>query len=645
MVEQTENKMIYVVGSNPVFAFNIRFFAPSEIRCYLGETELVNGVDFTVEAKNDYSTGANVTLNTGTENVPVLPLGKRLAIMRVLPFVQQLNLPEYGKLPSEPVEYQFDKIIMICQQLREEVERCVKVAVASGESPESVIRMILGAKDMALDSASTAASAAAACSSAQLTIATIWAEITGDSASAEAAIDALKEAWEAAGSVKAAAEAGKASVNEASLAAVEYAKGQIGEAQNASVNVLSATTKSRKEELLALIAETVGAEGTVAAAVQAAQEAAEAAAEETGKIKSVSEAAQASISAAVTVADQKKQAAEAAANEAAAQAGAAGDSAAEAYSYITQTLANKNAAEAAKAAAESAKADAQAAAGSASDVANASVTAHNASVDAHPGTFVKCNGGGTVTGDLTLTGDGKGNLTASGSVKAGYMESSGNVKAANVETPGSIQSKSLYTNQIRMTEVTQYESLNIYGREADGTNTGCLRMTRSADGKSEVSVIVYDTDGSNVGSFAIFRGTDGVTSTWLSVCNGRATEIARCDWVQSQIAGGAPGYPNLSAAGDYTSAYNADASDYGWTATANGWILAYRRVEDTYVSYVIDGKAVGVSGGSSYDAGTCFVPIRAGQRFVCHKNTSVTNGAQQLGDAVSITGLIFYPNA
>lgn len=639
MVEQTENKMIYVVGSNPVFAFNIRFFAPSEIRCYLGETELVNGVDFTIEAKNDYSTGANVTLNTGTENVPVLPLGKRLAIMRVLPFVQQLNLPEYGKLPSEPVEYQFDKIIMICQQLREEVERCVKVAVASGESPESVIRMILGAKDMALDSASTAASAAAACSSAQLTIATIWAEITGDSASAEAAIEALKEAWEAAGSVKAAAEAGKASVNEASLAAVEYAKGQIGEAQNASVNVLSATTKSRKEELLALIAETVGAEGTVAAAVQAAQEAAEAAAEETGKIESISEAAQASISEAVTVADQKKQAAEAAANEAATQAEAAGDSAAEAYSYIAQTLANKNAAEAAKAAAESAKADAQAAAGSASSVANASITAHNASVDAHPGTFVRCNGGGTVNGDLTLAGDGKGNLTASGTVKAGYMESSGSIKAANMETPGNVSAYTVLANRIWMNAPAATGACDVYGRDANGGNIGCFRSYTDANGVRAAVMIVYDAAGNNVGSLGISHESDGSSSSWLSVCNGRPTEIARCDWVQSQIASrasGAPGYPNFGAAVDVTSSYNS-----GWTSDVNGWLFVTQ--DATNQALWINGKMV-----SRYyeerNKPEYFGPVRVGDRI-----ESATVGSADSYDSAKISArvrkMIFYPNA
>lgn len=360
-------------GEQKEFPIPFRFLKDGHIAVFHPKGLYASGTDYEVS-------GESVVFHTA-------PSGA-IAVLRMVPFVQESDYVPNGDVPAETLERNLDYLTMQTQELQEAVGRCVKMPETSEQTAEEWLaaweKMILGAKDMALDSASTAASAAAACSSAQLTIATIWSEITGNSASAEAAIEALREAWEAAGSVSAAAEAGKASVNEASLAAVEYAKGQIQESQEASIGVLSATTKSRKEELLALIAETVGAEGTVAAAVAAAQEAKEAAEAETGKIETISAAAQTSISAAVATADQKRQQAQAAATEAAAQAEQAGDSAAEAYSYIASTLANRNAAEAAKAAAEAAKADAQAAAGSASEAANASVTAHNASLNAHP---------------------------------------------------------------------------------------------------------------------------------------------------------------------------------------------------------------------------------------------------------------------
>lgn len=360
-------------GEQKEFPIPFRFLKDGHIAVFHPKGLYASGTDYEVS-------GESVVFHAA-------PSGA-IAILRMVPFVQESDYVPNGDVPAETLERNLDYLTMQTQELQEAVGRCVKMPETSEQTAEEWFaaweKMILGAKDMALDSASMAASAAAACSSAQLTIATIWSEITGDSASAEEAIKALQEAWEAAGSVKAAAEAGKASVNEASMAAVEYAKGQIQESQEASLGVLSATTKSRKEELLALIAETVGAEGTVAAAVAAAEAAKEAAEAETGKISGISEAAQTSISAAVATADQKRQQAQAAATEAAAQAEQAGDSAAEAYSYIASTLANRNAAEAAKAAAEAAKADAVAAAGSASEVANASVTAHNASLNAHP---------------------------------------------------------------------------------------------------------------------------------------------------------------------------------------------------------------------------------------------------------------------
>lgn len=117
MIETTTNKVVYVVADNPLFAFPIPFFAPSDIHCYLydgdNETELVRGTDFTVETQDDYSHGANVTL-LGT-----LVPGNKLTIAREVPMTQDVNLPEYGKLPTTALEEQLDKFIMICQQLKE----------------------------------------------------------------------------------------------------------------------------------------------------------------------------------------------------------------------------------------------------------------------------------------------------------------------------------------------------------------------------------------------------------------------------------------------------------------------------------------------------------------------------------------------
>ena len=104
MLETTSNKIVYEIKSDSkIFAFPIRFFQPSDIVCYLDNVELENGVDFSVETKTDYSSGANITLN-----IPV-SAGSKLAILRILPEIQETSLPEYGKLPSTSLEKQLDK--------------------------------------------------------------------------------------------------------------------------------------------------------------------------------------------------------------------------------------------------------------------------------------------------------------------------------------------------------------------------------------------------------------------------------------------------------------------------------------------------------------------------------------------------------
>ena len=393
MLESKNNKVVFKVGGEKQYAFPVRILQPQDVHCKLSENkkeiELQYGKDFEVLPQSNYDNGCMVKFNR------TLPYGETLVIYRENELTQELALPNHGKLPSEGLETALDKITMICQQFKEELARCVKVAATEGQKPEDVIAMLLGAKDMALTAAETSTNAAASASAANLSMQTIWAEITGNDASAQEALEALKQAFEAAGSVEAAAAAGRESVNAASLAAVQYAQGQIEESKDASLAVLSATTKDRKAELLALISETIGAEGAVAAAVKAAEAAAINAKESAYSIDAATQEALASVNAAVGVADEKRQEAQAAATEAKEQAEQAGDAAANAYTYIADTLANRNAsaqsAQSAAQSAASAQIAADAAAGAAGEAATTaaaqSITAHNNNVAAHSDLF------------------------------------------------------------------------------------------------------------------------------------------------------------------------------------------------------------------------------------------------------------------
>ena len=141
MIETTNNKVVYTVANNPVFAFPIRILSTSDVHCYLNTddtvTELVRGTDFSVESIGDYSRGVNVRL-LGT----LIP-GSKLTITRVVPMTQDVNLPTWGKIPSAALERQLDKIVMIAQQLRETLDRTLVFPQGDSEvSPEELRQQI-----------------------------------------------------------------------------------------------------------------------------------------------------------------------------------------------------------------------------------------------------------------------------------------------------------------------------------------------------------------------------------------------------------------------------------------------------------------------------------------------------------------------
>jgi len=138
MLENLNVKEQYVIASNPVFDFGVRFFSPGDIACYeynptTGvETELTSGTDYSVEEKTDYSSGAKVTL-LGTLNA-----GNVLTIVRTALPIQDVSLPNFGKIPSESLETQLDRGAAVQQQLHDTVQLTMRMpyGVSSGTTPE-----------------------------------------------------------------------------------------------------------------------------------------------------------------------------------------------------------------------------------------------------------------------------------------------------------------------------------------------------------------------------------------------------------------------------------------------------------------------------------------------------------------------------
>ena len=130
MVETTATKILYQVGTSRVFAFPIRFISPDDVRCYIsvnGNERQLAADEYSVEHKEDYSDGANVTLN-----INPLPSGATLAIVRECDIVQTVSFPINGKFPSTSNEEALDRLTMICQELAEKLGRTPSTPVTGG---------------------------------------------------------------------------------------------------------------------------------------------------------------------------------------------------------------------------------------------------------------------------------------------------------------------------------------------------------------------------------------------------------------------------------------------------------------------------------------------------------------------------------
>ena len=91
----------------------------------------------------------NFTVDTAAKTVkyPIggspLPAGKRLTLRREIPAQQELNLENQGAFFAEDVETQFDRLVLMIQQLAETLQRAIVVDVASDKKPEDLLLEIM----------------------------------------------------------------------------------------------------------------------------------------------------------------------------------------------------------------------------------------------------------------------------------------------------------------------------------------------------------------------------------------------------------------------------------------------------------------------------------------------------------------------
>lgn len=173
-IASTTSKVSYNgSGSTGPFPITFRFTKNADIvatkRSSAGiETVLTLTTHYTLTGAGDSSGGA-LTL------VTALAVGESLVIARVPGIVQEVDYVENSAFPAETHEGALDLLTMICQSLKEQIDRSVKVEISSTTSPSDLLAEL--ANDVA----------AAAASAAQADVARIAAELAETNAEAAAA--------------------------------------------------------------------------------------------------------------------------------------------------------------------------------------------------------------------------------------------------------------------------------------------------------------------------------------------------------------------------------------------------------------------------------------------------------------------------
>lgn len=150
MINYLVTKVIYEgdgVTQRFPFAFPFADVDDVKVLVYDGasQSETLLAADYFVDAH------AHVVLYPGyapgeekplAERPPLLAKGQKLVIYRRTPMTQMVDLGEKYPLPT--VERMPDKLTMIVQELREELDRCVKGGISGTKPPHVIVEQVPG---------------------------------------------------------------------------------------------------------------------------------------------------------------------------------------------------------------------------------------------------------------------------------------------------------------------------------------------------------------------------------------------------------------------------------------------------------------------------------------------------------------------
>lgn len=153
-VSSTDNKLVYVGDdTTTIFPYNFKIFEEAHLNVILiitateAETVQVITTDYTVSGV-DVEAGGNVTMVTAPAST------EKLVIKRVLPLTQGTDLVDNTAFSLEVLEENYDRGIMIDQQLQESINRATLVGIANSSGYQ--LPLPVGDKHIAWNSAANA---------------------------------------------------------------------------------------------------------------------------------------------------------------------------------------------------------------------------------------------------------------------------------------------------------------------------------------------------------------------------------------------------------------------------------------------------------------------------------------------------------
>ena len=135
-VASTRNKVTYS-GNGSTRSWPFSFNVPDASYMHVIITNSDGG-------ETTLSSGYSVDLDASTVTYPVddlqdpLAEGNKITLMREVPITQDMDLMNQGNYDAESLERAYDKLTMIAQQLKENIDRAITVSVSSADDDKLV---------------------------------------------------------------------------------------------------------------------------------------------------------------------------------------------------------------------------------------------------------------------------------------------------------------------------------------------------------------------------------------------------------------------------------------------------------------------------------------------------------------------------